>query len=106
MSTFGKKVVTLVAAAIADPNQIAVNISRSWFVGTSALPQIWLTDLDTTKKAYLWRWINEDWVKVNDSAGNQEEFSATRFRYDCTCPGKYGFTKDLSAAVIPVIIER
>ena len=101
----GKVAVTLVAAAIADPNQIKINVSRSLFVGTSALPQIWLTDLDTTKKAYLWRYIGGKWCKVNDSAGNQEEFSVTRFRYDCTGPGKYGFTKDLSAAVIPVILE-
>lgn len=105
MASTGKKIVTLVAAAIADPNQISIMVPKALFVNTNALPQIWLTDLDTTKKAYLWRYINGAWCEVFDASGSQEEFSVTRFTYNCPGPGEYGFTKDASAVVIPVILE-
>lgn len=99
---------TMATGQVTDGSQFEIAVPAKVFRIRSSFPQLWVQGLDTTKKAYLWKKVNDIWEPV-EKDGAQVEFSITQRHYSLTGPSDaktpYGLTKDLTAGVLTIVLH-
>jgi hypothetical protein len=97
-------IATAAAAAIVDPNQVAISLRAKHFKG-GGKPVISIEGLAGAETVSWWKLANGDWEEIDDGAGTQVAYTATYASDTFNGPGVYGFTKDITVGSITVTLD-